>query len=109
MQRFTWLMGGALSLLLLLGITSTTFADGWRAVAHPVSAWRGTLLPRLGVDAPREVLRGERATVTLVAPGRERVTLHRRATVAETKGVERYPVQRPIRHHDQPGDARRDR
>jgi len=80
--RATWLLGGALALALLLGVTSTTFADGWRAVAHPVAAWRGTLLPRLALDAPRQVLRGERATVALVAPGRERVTLHRRATGA---------------------------
>ena len=76
------LAAAALAIALLLGTTSTTFADGWRVVAHPVRAWRGTLLPALGVDAPPQVLRGERATVRLYAPGRERVTLHRRATGA---------------------------
>ena len=76
------LAAAALAVALLLGTTSTTFADGWRVVAHPVRAWRGTLLPALRVDAPPQVLRGERATVRLLAPGRERVTLHRRATGA---------------------------
>ncbi|HKG95850.1 MAG TPA: hypothetical protein VKA84_28320 [Gemmatimonadaceae bacterium] len=71
---------GALAMALALVGFRGAWPDGWTAVAHPVRAWRGTLLPALRVDAPGVALRGERVTVTLEAPGRRQLVLHSRAT-----------------------------
>ena len=55
--------------------------DGWRALAHPVDAWRGTLLPKLEIaNAPRRALRGASVRFTVHAPGRSHVALRRRTT-----------------------------
>lgn len=68
----------------VLGLASTSFArraDGWRALFHPVDAWRGTLLPALTIaDAPRRLPRGAAIEVGVAAPGRTQVTLRWRAT-----------------------------
>ncbi|HTA06239.1 MAG TPA: DUF4175 family protein, partial [Solirubrobacteraceae bacterium] len=65
--------------------------DGWSAVLHPIRAWRGTLLPRLVIDAPADVLRGERTTVRVTAPGRHRVAVYSRTRGAEWS-ARWYPV-----------------
>ncbi|MEA3247384.1 MAG: DUF4175 family protein, partial [Gemmatimonadota bacterium] len=55
--------------------------DGWRALAHPVDAWRGALLaPVQMVDVPTRLLRGSTFTLTIRAEGRRAVTLRRRST-----------------------------
>jgi hypothetical protein len=55
--------------------------DGFRALAHPVDAWRGALLPPLQiVDAPTRALRGSTLTLTVHAAGRSTVSLRRRTT-----------------------------
>jgi hypothetical protein len=70
---------GALGILLLATRSSAT-PDGWRAIAHPVRAWTGTLLAPIAFQrAPTTVLRGERLTLSISAPDRRRVTLYQRA------------------------------
>jgi hypothetical protein len=60
---------------------ATAAPDGFRAVLHPVNAWRGTLLGSVSLgDAPPSVLRGERLTLSLRAPGRRSVRLAERVT-----------------------------
>jgi len=55
--------------------------DGWRALAHPVDAWRGALLGSITLaDVPTRVLRGSSVTLTVRAEGRRTVTLRRRST-----------------------------
>jgi len=70
---------GALGVLLLATRSSAT-PDGWRAIAHPVRAWTGTLLAPISLQsAPRSVLRGERVALSISAPDRRRITLYQRA------------------------------
>lgn len=72
-------LAGALLLLALSGFRP----DGARALAHPLRAWRGTLLPPLGFEnLPPIVLRGERLRVRIRADGRDRIVLRDRATGA---------------------------
>lgn len=72
-------MAGAALLLTLSGLRP----DGARALAHPLRAWRGTLLPPLAFEnLPPMVLRGERLAVRIRAAGRDRVVLRSRATGA---------------------------
>jgi hypothetical protein len=60
--------------LLALGGAGAWAGDGLRALAHPVDAARGTLLPPLRVlGAPARVARGRPVGVTVDAPGRRRV------------------------------------
>ena len=55
--------------------------DGWRALAHPVAAWRGALLPKIELaDVPTRLLRGSSLRLTVRAGGRSAVTLMRRST-----------------------------
>ena len=55
--------------------------DGWRALAHPVDAWRGALLPPIEiVDVPTRLLRGSSLKLTVKAGGRPAVSLMRRST-----------------------------
>ncbi|HWZ58081.1 MAG TPA: hypothetical protein VNW46_03810, partial [Gemmatimonadaceae bacterium] len=67
----------------LCALITTRAPDGWGAVLHPIRAWRGTLLPRLTIDAPPDVVRGEPATVRVAAPGRRRVALATRTRGSE--------------------------
>ena len=70
---------GALGILLLATRSSAT-PDGWRAIAHPVRAWTGTLLAPISLQsAPRSVLRGERVSLSISAPDRRRITVYQRA------------------------------
>ncbi|HSA54894.1 MAG TPA: hypothetical protein VLE53_04280, partial [Gemmatimonadaceae bacterium] len=85
---------GALAAVGALGILAATSAlapDGWAALMHPVRAWRGTLLEGVRLDGvPNAVLRGERLTITVRAPGRRAVSiLHRRTGDAWRESVAR--------------------
>jgi hypothetical protein len=73
-------LGGALLALATLGAARAATPDGWRALVHPVRAWRGTLAPPLRVIAPQVVLRGERVAIRVEAVDRREITLHQRAT-----------------------------
>jgi len=63
-------------------VTAATAApDGFRAVLHPLDAWRGTLTGSVTLDdVPRSVLRGESLTLSVRAPGRRAVQLAERVT-----------------------------
>jgi hypothetical protein len=66
--------------ILLLATRSSATPDGWRAIAHPVRAWTGTLLAPISLEsAPKTVLRGERVSLSISAPDRRRITLYQRA------------------------------
>ena len=54
-QRALWWAAGALVATLGAG---AIWSDGAVALANPIGAWRGTLLPPLVLDAPTVVLRG---------------------------------------------------
>src|SRR5688572_22371654 len=71
---------GAVLAILTLAAARSASPDGWRALAHPLAAWKGTLAPPLEVIAPRLVLRGERVTIRIAAADRRVVTLSQRAT-----------------------------
>lgn len=71
---------GALVAIATLAAARTASPDGWRALTHPVAAWRGTLAAPLRVIAPRMVLRGERVPIRIEAPDRRVVLLRQRAT-----------------------------
>jgi hypothetical protein len=80
--RRVGIAGGA-ALAGVLGVVSGAVAapDGFRAVTHPVEAWRGTLLGALTIsDAPGAVLRGEKVRVVVRAPGRRAVEVAQRVT-----------------------------
>ncbi|HEY9229303.1 MAG TPA: hypothetical protein VIP11_21830, partial [Gemmatimonadaceae bacterium] len=62
-----------------LAIAAPNFNDGLLAIMKPVSAWDGTLLPRLGfTNIPPAVLRGETLRLLISAPRRSTVTLAQR-------------------------------
>ena len=64
----------------VLAASAARWDDGAAALAHPVDAVRGTLLPALRfVDAPARVARGRALRLTLDAPGRRRVDVAWRA------------------------------
>ena len=72
--------------VLLLATRSSATPDGWRAIAHPVRAWTGTLLAPISLQsAPKTVLRGERVALAISAPDRRRITVYQRATGAAWK------------------------
>jgi hypothetical protein len=78
----TLIAGGAAAVGVLAMVSAAVAApDGFRAILHPVAAWRGTLLGavRLG-EVPRSVLRGEVVHVVVRAPGRRAVAFAERAT-----------------------------
>ncbi|HEX4933576.1 MAG TPA: hypothetical protein VFV33_10390, partial [Gemmatimonadaceae bacterium] len=67
----------------VLGLVTAASAapDGWRALLHPMRAWRGTLLGGVTLsEAPRSVLRGEKVKLVVRAPGRRFVTVAQRVT-----------------------------
>lgn len=81
MLRGAAALAAAVVAVAVLGAARAVSPDGWRAVTHPVGAFRGTLLPALEiVDLPDAVLRGERVRLRVSAEGRRSVTLHSRAT-----------------------------
>ena len=74
-QRALQWAGGALAALV---VASAVWRDGALAVANPVGAWRGTLLPALELDAPTLALRGSTPRVTVHGAGRRSLTLELR-------------------------------
>ncbi|MFI5232091.1 MAG: DUF4175 family protein [Gemmatimonadales bacterium] len=81
--RRTALVAGAslVPVVLIATFVAARRPDGFRALAHPVDAWRGALLPRLQiVDAPTRALRGSTLSLTVRATGRSTVSLRRRTT-----------------------------
>ncbi|MES3033749.1 MAG: hypothetical protein V4813_07100 [Gemmatimonadota bacterium] len=71
-QRALLWLGGALVALLGAG---AVWSDGAEALANPIGAWRGTLLPELVLDAPVVALRGAAPVVRVTGPGRTTLTL----------------------------------
>lgn len=62
-----------------LGLAAPNFNDGLLAIMRPVSAWDGTLLPRLSFsELPPAVLRGEILRLRVAAPQRSTVTVSQR-------------------------------
>ena len=71
-QRALLWAGGALVALLGAG---AIWGDGAEALANPIGAWRGTLLPPLVLDAPTVVLRGAAPVIRVTGAGRRTLTL----------------------------------
>ena len=81
------LMTAAAGVVALAAGTATA-PDGWAALLHPLRAWNGTLLEGVRMDSlPASVLRGERISVTVRAPGRRDVTLAHRRTGATWRAI----------------------
>ena len=79
----------AVAAFILLGAARAASPDGWAAIAHPVQAWKGTLLsPIVIVDPPPTVLRGDRVRLLIAAAGRQRVTTAVRTTGAGWQSTE---------------------
>jgi hypothetical protein len=77
-----------------LAFAAPQFNDGLLAIMRPVSAWDGTLLPRITFsDLPPAVLRGEMLKLRLSAAERSTVTLAQRVPgegwVTQTVAVDR--------------------
>ncbi len=76
-------VGTAVATAGIFGVVSGASAapDGWAALLHPLRAWSGTLLDGVSLDrVPKAVLRGERVTITVRAPGRRTVEVAQRRT-----------------------------
>ena len=90
-RMFRWVGIGALAAAAgaaALVVGTATAPDGWAALLHPIRAWSGTLLEGVQVDSlPGSVLRGERITVTVRAPGRREVTIAHRRTGATWRSI----------------------
>ncbi len=67
--------GGALAAL--IG-AAALWSDGAEALANPIGAWRGTLLPELVLVAPTVALRGATPTIHVRGEGRDALTLEMR-------------------------------
>ncbi len=74
-QRALLSVGGALAALLGACVL---WSDGAVALADPVGAWRGTLLPPLALEAPTVALRGASPTIRVRGVGRTALTLEMR-------------------------------
>ncbi len=77
------LIGAGAAVAGVLGMVTAAVAapDGFRAILHPVSAWRGTLLGAVAIDgAPSSVMRGEKLTLVVRAPGRRTLEIGQRVT-----------------------------
>ena len=77
-------VAGGLALAAAVGaaaLSHGTAADGWRALWHPVAAWRGTLVPPIGVEGlTSRVIRGGTLDLRLTASGRRVLRLRWRQT-----------------------------
>ncbi len=71
-QRALLWAGGALVALIGAGLL---WSDGAEALANPIGAWRGTLLPQLVLEAPVVVLRGAAPVVRVQGSGRTSLML----------------------------------
>ena len=70
-RALSW-AGGALLAVMAAGALWT---DGVEALANPVAAWRGTILPALRLSAPEVALRGSKPTIRATGEGRSALTL----------------------------------
>ena len=71
--------GAATVAAAMLAFAVPNYNDGFRAMLQPVSAWRGTLLPRIAFDnLPPNVLRGETLRLRVAAPQRASITVSQR-------------------------------
>ena len=71
--------GAATMAVAALVFAAPNFNDGMLAIMKPLSAWNGTLLPRLAFEnLPPDVLRGETVRILVTAPRRTTVTLAQR-------------------------------
>jgi hypothetical protein len=77
-QALLW-AGGALAAL--LG-AAAIWGDGAEALANPIGAWNGTLLPALVLDAPSVVLRGAAPVIRVTGAGRKSLMLEMRKSDA---------------------------
>ena len=96
-QRALLWLGGAVVALLGAG---AVWSDGAEALANPIGAWRGTLLPELALDAPVVALRGAAPVVRVRGPGRSTLTLDMRKSdgkmVRETIALTNETGQRTL-------------
>ena len=89
--------GVATVALAALAFAAPRFNDGLLAIMRPVSAWNGTLLPRLSFqNLPPAVLRGETLRLRVAAPHRSAIQVAQRTPgegwAFETVGVDRSGV-----------------
>src|SRR5262249_52678177 len=71
--------GAATMAVAALVFAAPNFNDGMLAILQPLSAWNGTLLPRLSFEnLPPDVLRGETVRIHVSAPRRTTVALSQR-------------------------------
>lgn len=73
-QRQRILLWTAGALVAMLG-ASAIWRDGAAALANPIGAWNGSLLPALVLEAPSIALRGSTPTVRVSGVGRDALTL----------------------------------
>ena len=72
-------VGAAVLALGALAFTAPKYNDGFLAIMKPVSAWQGSLLPRLSfTNLPPEVLRGESVRLKIAAEHRGTVSVSQR-------------------------------
>ena len=72
-------VGAAILGLGALAFTAPRYNDGFLAIMKPVSAWQGSLLPRLAfTNLPPEVLRGETVRLKIAAEHRGTVSVVQR-------------------------------
>jgi hypothetical protein len=72
-------VGAAVLALGALAFTAPKYNDGFLAIMKPVSAWQGSLLPRLAfTNLPPEVLRGESVRLKIAAEHRGTVAVSQR-------------------------------
>ena len=72
-------VGAAALALGALAFTAPKYNDGFLAIMKPVSAWQGSLLPRLAfTNLPPEVLRGESVRLKIAAEHRSTVSVSQR-------------------------------
>ena len=73
-RALLWAAGALVALAGAAGL----WGDGAEALANPVGAWRGTLLPPLVLSAPSVTLRGTTPAIHVTGAGRTSVTLELR-------------------------------
>jgi hypothetical protein len=85
-------LGAAVAGVLAVVTAAVAAPDGFRAVLNPIGAWRGTLVGEVTLgEVPGSVLRGERLSITVRAPGRRTIEIAQRVTGSSWRSAE-YPV-----------------
>lgn len=94
------LMWAAAALVGAIG-AGAVWPDGADALADPVGAWRGTLLPALVLDAPSVVLRGAAPSIRVTGAGRTVLTLSMRKSDGKVV-VQNIPLRQETATHALP-------